>query len=106
MDALARGRAHWSFIPTFGARRMAAGLPISLLPRPEYRDASAQVRAIFDSRDAAEAHHAARRMRIDYLWVDQVERAAVPAGVATLASAPGYFEPVFDNGEVTVYYVR
>ena len=106
MDTLARGRAHWSFIPTFGARRMAAGLPISLLPRPEYRDASAQVRAIFDSRDAAEAHHAARRMRIDYLWVDQVERTAVPAGVATLASAPGYFEPVFDNGEVTVYYVR
>jgi hypothetical protein len=106
MDTLSRGRAHWSFIPTFAARRMAAGLPISLLPRPDYQRASEEVRRIFDSRDAGDAHHAARRMRIDYLWVDQTERTAYPAGVATLASAPDYFQPVFDNGEVTVYYVR
>ena len=106
MDTLARGRGHWSFIPTFAARRMAAGLPISLLPRPEYDEASAAVRRIFDASDAGLAHDTARRLRIDYLWVDTYERGAYPAGTALLAASSAYFEPVFDNGEVTVYRVR
>ncbi len=106
MDALARGRGHWSFIPTFAGRRMAAGLPISLLPRPEYQRLSRQVRTIFDSRDPDRAHATARRMGIEYLWVDGTERRAYPAGTALLAASPGYFAPVFDNGEVQVYRVR
>ncbi|MBK5298440.1 MAG: hypothetical protein JJE40_14910 [Vicinamibacteria bacterium] len=106
MDALARGRGHWSFIPTFAGRRMAAGLPISLLPRPEYQRMSGQVRTIFDSRDPAIAHQGARRMGIDYLWVDAVERRAYPKGAEILATSPGYFTPVFDNGEVRIYRVR
>jgi hypothetical protein len=106
MDAWARGRGHWSFIPTFAARRMAAGLPISLLPRPDYQRMSRQVRTIFDSRDPAIAHDTARRMGIDYLWVDDVERHAYPKGSEILAAAAGYFTPVFDNGEVQVYRVR
>lgn len=106
MDALARGRGHWSFIPTFAARRMAAGLPISLLPRPEYQRLSRQVRTIFDSRDPAVAHDTARRMGIDYLWVDDVERQAYPKGTTVLAAAPDYFAPVFNNGDVRVYRVR
>jgi hypothetical protein len=106
MDALARGRGHWTFIPTFAGRRMAAGLPISLLPRPEYQRLSRQVRTIFDSRDPAMAHTTARRMGIEYLWVDGTERRAYPAGSALLAASPGYFAPVFDNGEVQIYRVR
>ena len=106
MDTLARGRAHWSFIPTFAGRRMAAGLPISLLPRPEYQRTSQRVRMIFDSRDPAVAHDTARRMGIDYLWVDDVERRAYPEGTKVLAEATGYFLPVFSNGEVQVYQVR
>jgi uncharacterized membrane protein len=106
MDALARGRGHWSFIPTFAGRRMAAGLPISLLPDPAYQRLSRQVRTIFDSRDPASAHDTARRMGIDYIWVDDVERRAYPGGTRILAGAPGYFAPVFDNGEVQVYQVR
>jgi hypothetical protein len=106
MDALARGRGHWTFIPTFAGRRMAAGLPISLLPRPEYQQLSRQVRTIFDSRDPDRAHATARQMGIEYLWVDGTERRACPAGTALLAASPGYFAPVFDNGEVQVYRVR
>ena len=106
MDALARGRGHWTFIPTFAGRRMAAGLPISLLPRPEYQRLSRQVRTIFDSRDPHLAHATARQMGIEYLWVDGTERRAYPAGTALLAASPGYFAPVFDNGEVQVYRVR
>ena len=106
MDALARGRGHWSFVPTFAGRRMAAGLPISLLPRPEYQQLSRQVRTIFDSRDPDLAHATARQMGIEYLWVDGTERGTYPAGTALLATSPGYFTPVFDNGEVQVYRVR
>jgi uncharacterized membrane protein len=106
MDVLARGRAHWSFIPTFAGRRMAAGMPISLLPRPEYRDAARKVRSIYAAADPAAAHQAARRLRIDYLWVDELDRSTYPDGTRVLASAPGYFAPAFDNGEVQVYRVR
>ena len=45
-------------------------------------------------------------MRINYLWLDEVERRTFPEGAATLAAAPGYFERVFDNGEVQIYRVR
>ena len=106
MDPIARGRGHWSFIPTFAERRMAAGLPISLLPRPEYHRLSEQVRTIFNARDAGKAHETARRLRISYLWVDAVERRTYPDGSAVLAAAPEYFMPVFDNGDVQVYRVR
>lgn len=106
MDPLARGRGHWTFIPTFAGRRMVAGLPISLLPRPEYQVMSRQVRTIFDSRDPATAHDTARRMGIDYLWVDDLDRRTYPMGTAVLAGARGYFTTVFDNGEVQVYRVR
>ena len=106
MDALARGRAHWSFIPTFAGRRMATGLPISLLPRPIYERRAVQVRSIFAMRDADAAHERARQLRIDYLWVDALDRQAHPQGTTRLADAGGYFERVFDNGEVQVYRVR
>jgi hypothetical protein len=106
MDALARGRAHWSFIPTFAGRRMATGLPISLLPQPIYRRRAAEVRSIFEMRDADRAHATARQLGIDYLWVDALDRQVHPDGTVRLATAEGYFERVFDNGEVQVYRVR
>ena len=53
MDPTARGRTTWSLIPSFAQRRMAAGLPISLLggtaPDTEYADRS--IRVQIDVRD-------------------------------------------------------
>jgi hypothetical protein len=106
LEPMVRGRGHWSFIPTFAQRRMAAGLPISLLPDPAYEARSRQVREIFTSTDAARAHDIARRLRIGYLWIDGDERQAYPKGVAAIDVAAGYFQPVFRNQEVTVYKVR
>jgi uncharacterized membrane protein len=85
---------------------MAAGLPISLLPDPAYRDRSHRVRTIFRSSDPARAHELAREMRIDYLWVDDNERRAYQSGVAAIDAATGYFKPVFRNSEVTIYQIR
>ena len=106
MDVIARGRAHWSFIPTFAGRRMATGLPISLLPQPIYRLRAGEVRSIFATRSAARAHETARRLDIDYLWVDALDRDAHPDGTRLIAESRDHFEHVFDNGEVQVYRVR
>jgi hypothetical protein len=106
MDPIVRGRGHWSFIPTFAGRRMAAGLPISLLPVPEYQVQSQRVQSIFQAADPDTAHQTARQLRIDFLWIDTFERQAYPAGVAMLESSPEYFERAFSNGEVTVLRVR
>jgi hypothetical protein len=106
MDVIARGRAHWSFIPTFAGRRMATGLPISLLPRPIYRERASEVRTMFEMTDSARAHASARRLGIHFLWVDALDRQVYPAGTNRLAAAGDYFERVFDNGEVQVYRVR
>ena len=86
MDPTARGRTTWSLIPSFAQRRMAAGLPISLLggtaPYTEYADKSTLVRSMYATESADEAWSIARSLRIDYVWVDQVERKAYPGGLA------------------------
>jgi uncharacterized membrane protein len=84
---------------------MAAGLPISLLPVPEYQQRSTMVQTIYATPDTAEAAETARRLRIDYLYVDEDDRAAYPAGVRKFQSDPARFEQVFSNQEVTIYRV-
>jgi hypothetical protein len=106
MEPMLRGREHWSLIPSFAQRRMSAGLPISLLPTPEYERGSTEVRQIFTTADPREAWLLARRRRIDFLYVDADDRAAYPDGVAKFEGHPDYFEKVFENSEVRLYRVR
>ena len=68
MEPILRGRAHWSLIPTFAERRMIAGLPISLLPTPDYHERSARVQRVFQTSDAREAAQLARELGIGYLY--------------------------------------
>jgi hypothetical protein len=49
--------------------------------------------------------HGAKRLGIDYLYVDATERAAYPA-VEKFDRYPAYFTPVFKNAEAAVYAVR
>jgi hypothetical protein len=110
MDPLARERQTWSLIPSFAQRRMAAGRPISLLggtdARSEYADKSAQVKTMYATDNAQQARDIARLLRIDYVWVDRVERGAYPSGVAKFDAAPALFAPAFKNGEVSIYRVQ
>lgn len=106
MEPMLRGREHWSLIPTFAQRRMSAGLPISLLPSPEYERRSTEVRQIFVTGDPREARQLARGLRIDYLYVDSDDRTAYPEGVSKFEGQPAYFQKVFDNEEVRLYKVR
>ena len=103
-EPILRGRTQWSLIPSFAERRMAAGLPISLLPAPAYTERSRRVRAMFAAPSVDEAHAIARELRIDYVWVDATDRAAY--GAMRFADDPTRFPPLFQNTEVTVYGVR
>jgi hypothetical protein len=106
MEPIVRAREHWTLIPSFAGRRMAAGQPISLLPVPDYRERSERVRTIFASAAAEEAWSIARRLRIDYLYVDDTDTAAYPEGVRKFDRYPVMFERVFANATVRLYRVR
>jgi hypothetical protein len=110
MEPMVRERSTWSLIPSFAQRRMAAGQPISLLggttPGTEYREKSDRVRTLYATDDAQQAWDIARSLRIDYVWVDRVERAAYPSGVAKFDAAPQRFAPAFKNREVSIYRVQ
>lgn len=101
-EPLSRGREAWSLIPSFAGRRMAAGLPISLMHEPAYDTRSRAVQEIYAGTDAERAGRLARALGIDYLYVDGTDRATY-AGVAKFDRRPDYFNRVFRNGEVTVY---
>jgi hypothetical protein len=103
-DAHARGRDTWSLIPSFAERRMAAGLPISLMHVPDYDIKSDEVQKIYAYADAERAHRSAVSLGIDYLWVDATERAAYP-NTAKFADHPEWFAPAFRNREVTIYRI-
>jgi hypothetical protein len=106
MEPTLRGREHWSLIPSFAGRRMAAGLPISLLPLPEYDERSSLVRTMFATANPAEASAIAHRLRIDYLYVDLDDIAAYGERAGKFAQNPDRFERVFANNDVTIYRVR
>jgi hypothetical protein len=106
MDALARDRTTWSVIPSFAERREAAATPRTLVDDPEYHARSERVRRMYATRDAREASAIAHELRIDYIWIDQVERRAYPSGMAKFAEAPQYFTPAFHNEEVVIYHVQ
>ena len=105
MEPMVRAREHWTLIPSFAGRRMATGLPISLLPHQQYTDTSAVVQTLYATDDAEEASALARRLRIDYLYVDGVDAAAYPAGTRKLDESRGLFELVFQSEDVRIYKV-
>jgi hypothetical protein len=95
----------WAYMPAFGARRMAAGMPLSMIPLKKYQEASQRVREVFTARDAAAAHGRASELGIDYLYVGPAERRSYPDMAGLLDAAPLWFPPVFRNGVVSIYGV-
>jgi hypothetical protein len=106
MEPVLRGQDQWSLIPTFGQRRMSAGLPISLLPSPEYEYGSREVQQLYQTTDPREAWEIARGRGIHYLYLDNADRAAYPAGTAKFAEAPTYFERAYDRHGITFVKVK
>ncbi len=101
-----RGRETWTLVPTLAERRMAAGKPISLLLIPEYQERSAQADAMFRTLDPAQASQLARALRVDYIYLDRVERESFGNAAAAKFLDARYFTTVFSEGSATVFAVR
>ena len=102
-----RGAGHWADIPAFAERRMAAGLPISMIPLKPYEDESANVRhGVYRSASAQDAYMVAANLGIDYLVFGRAERKAFPDVLTDIVGHPDLFEAVFQNDAMTLYKVR
>ena len=106
MEPTERKRETWTLIPSFAERRMAAGLPISLLESPAYHQRSQQVREIYTAKDPDSAWRTARALGIQFLYLGRVERTAFPGADQVLTSRPDRFVPVFQNRESMVLAVQ
>ncbi len=105
MEPIVREREGWSLIPSFAERRMAAGLPISLMEVRAYRQTSERVQAMFATPRAQEAWDIAKALHVDYVYVDATDRAKYPE-TDKFDRSPQFFEHVFRRGAVGVYRVR
>lgn len=105
-DPIVRARQNWSGIPTFTGRRMAAAIPISLLPEARHQEVSERVHRIFTELSPEQAHADAQAMSIDYLWIDEEDLNA-PTGstLARLTARPDLFPTMFQQGRTTVLAV-
>jgi hypothetical protein len=106
MEPMVRAREHWTLIPSFAGRRMAAGLPISLLPMPEYTEASTRVQRMFATSDVREAQSIARSLRLDYVYMDAADTNAYPDGTRKFDADANMFELVFESDDVRIYRVQ
>jgi uncharacterized membrane protein len=95
----------WTYVPAFAERRMAGGLPISMVPFDKYQAASQRVKEIYSASDWRAAYDRAKALRIDYLFVGPPERAAYPGFDAMLGEQPAYFQAVLRNGSVSIYHL-
>jgi hypothetical protein len=105
VEPVVRERDTWAYIPAFAERRMAAGLPLSMIPLAKYEKANEEIRRLYLSSSADEAHEAAVRHCIDYLVIGPPERNKYPQLEPLLDAHKAQFVPAFRNGTLTVYYV-
>jgi hypothetical protein len=106
VEPFARHSETWAYVPAFAERRMAAGLPISMVPLDKYQAASEQIRYLYRDHDPEVAYQRAARLGIDYLIVGQPERREYPHFEDMLRSNPARFRQVFRRKEVSVYFVE
>lgn len=106
MEPIARDAEGWAYIPAHAERRMAAGVPISMIPLRPYLIASENVRAgIFAAAQVRDAHAMARALRVDYLFVGSAERYSYPGIIERWNQMPEFFPKVFENAAVAIFRV-
>lgn len=96
---------NWAYIPAFAGRRMAYGLPISMVPIGKYEQASAEIQKLFDESPLA-AYERAAKSKVNYVLVGPPERAAHAGIDERLNSIPNQMPLVFKNATISIYEVR
>jgi hypothetical protein len=105
VDPVPRDPASWAYLPAFGERRMAAGLPISMIPLKKYQDASHAIRGIYHEPPLL-AYERAVRAGISYIIVGPPERGVHDGVEARFDSVPEVMPLVFRNGTISIYAVH
>ncbi len=101
-----RGAATWAYVPAFAERRMAAGIPISMIPLRPYEQASDSVRwGIFRASTAEEAHAWSEFLNVDYVLVGEPERREYGDQVERMRGRGDLFETVFRNEAIMILRV-
>lgn len=104
IDPAPRDPEHWAYVPAFGERRLAAGLPISMVPLAKYQQAAAEIRTIYDEEPLSAYEHAVRA-GINYVIVGPPERSAHDGVEQRFASIPQLMPQVFRNNTISIYQV-
>jgi hypothetical protein len=105
VEPYARDPETWAYLPAFAERRMAAGIPLSMVPLLPYQTASEGVREIYMSTDPGFIADRSQQLGIDYLVVGHKERAAYPQFENVLDAHINIFPRVFKNNALSVYAV-
>ena len=102
-----RGAGWWCYLTAFAERRMAAGLPGSMIPFKPYQEASETVRlGVFSAPSANESYQIASNLGIDYLFIGPFERAAYRPAITRMDERPDLFQAAFRNDVITIYQLK
>jgi hypothetical protein len=105
VDPIARGQETWAYLPAFAERRMAIGLPISMVPLAKYQQGSEAIQNLFEETPLA-AYERAVRARINYILIGPPERKAHPGVEERFNSIPNQMPLAWNNATVSIYEVR
>lgn len=96
---------NWAYLPAFAERRMAYGLPISMVPLAKYEQASSDIQKLFDE-DSLAAYERAKRAGVNYVLIGPPERAAHPGVDQRFDALPNQITLAFKNGTISIYEIR
>jgi hypothetical protein len=105
VDPMARDSETWAYLPAFAERRMAFGLPISMVPLAKYQQGSEAIRKIYEEPPLA-AYERAVRARVNYVLIGPPEREAHPGVEDRFNSIPNQMPLAFKNGSISIYEIR
>lgn len=105
VDPVVRDPDTWAYLPAFAERRMAVGLPISMVPLEKYIYESSRIRRIFDA-NAGEAYDRARNNGVQFILIGPPERAAHPGVESRFDAGPDLLPVAFRNGAISIYRVN
>ena len=105
VDTRLRGAATWAYIPAFAGRRMAAGIPISMVPLEPYVRANNEVCRLFSLSDPVQIHAICQKWNIHYLYLGDQELRRYPTLPHLLRTAPSLFHRVFHGSSNQIFRV-
>ena len=105
VDPIVRAVDSWAYLPAFAERRMAIGLPISMVPLAKYQQGSEAINLIFEESPLA-AYERAARAKVDYVLIGPQERKAHPGVEERFNSIPNQMPLTWKNGTISIYEVK